>query len=266
MNISGALKGTVKWILIGFMLFFAAVFSFLLFYWLMVPPSSHFHPVYFVENTATVITQLNEGKEYLCTLELVLSDSEHNRNAGNFFATLRGKTVHARPGLFPHRSRITRYLSTLVSFPLFFIGLLDESKKIGIVLEERFGGSAEVTLALSKTLEIKSAFVRFETVYSGLRYYLYYWFYFCFVGYVLAFMVNGMGIALIVNFLATSGSQRELIRSLSEQALLEQSSRAIEPDYTASSSEEVSENEEINARARNEERSTSDEITIINRK
>ncbi|PVZ97717.1 hypothetical protein BB558_006301 [Smittium angustum] len=189
----------VFWYFIILASIFFSVLVYALFYYIYMPVVELSKPVHFrfSENgAAATIDLLDHGKPnklsnsqvYNIELYLKVPTSETNQNIGNFMASLELyntdnelSETSARTGIVAYRSGLIRQIHGLVFFfPMILANIGNESEEIYITLAEgvtefsRHASKAIISLSTAK-LQVYSAEVRVYAVFSGIRYYMYYW-------------------------------------------------------------------------------------------
>ncbi|XP_065067621.1 seipin-like [Rhopilema esculentum] len=131
---------------------------------------------------------LARGQRYKVFLVLHVPYSEENKNVGMFMTSIsiKSKNNHevgsaSRSALIPFSSPVVSTLSALMDFFLLHWRWKQESERLSIMLFENFvddsyhpSESAVITLHC-KSLQVYSAELRIEAVFSGIRYYMFYW-------------------------------------------------------------------------------------------
>lgn len=129
------------------------------------------------------------GQRYDITVHLHVPESHQNLDMGNFMITASllnnmNKTISLskRPGIVAYRTPLARSIRTIWNSVWLVLGFSMESQRVSLLALENhvepyeFGSEKlEVVLSTSK-LMIYEAFVAIHAQFTGLRYFMYYWF------------------------------------------------------------------------------------------
>jgi hypothetical protein len=139
--------------------------------------------------TGSDIDKFHFGQEYTISLELDLPESDINFDIGLFGITIEAFDSEGRKslsqktmGTMQYKSKLLRWLLTLFYFPSYLLGRFEQKQSLNIVLTENFVDNPylparKFVINIHQRIQFYSVKFIVEANFSGLKFFLYHWYY-----------------------------------------------------------------------------------------
>lgn len=143
--------------------------------------------------TGSDIDKFHFGQDYTISLVLDLPESDLNFDIGLFGITIEAfdtegrkslsqKSMVKNMGTMHYKSKLLRWLLTLFYFPSYLLGRFEQKQTLNIVLKENFVDNPylparKFVISIHQRIQFYSVKFIVEANFSGLKFFLYHWYY-----------------------------------------------------------------------------------------